>query len=160
MKVRQDYDGMKNQESRSQNEWDLCQQSSEPSLPLSTIDGQCIFEKKSKKCSTLSYCFFRIFIKKNREIFNSPRLWGLSFFIKKIYFLVNKNGTAVASTYTVASRYLQWCSVLTIYLHLVFILSKNPLRKTGKNSKNSSLFFKIWVHFFIFLYVVIKKCIF
>ena len=25
VKVRQDYDGMKNQESRSQNEWDLCQ---------------------------------------------------------------------------------------------------------------------------------------
>ena len=81
VKVRQDYDGMKNQELRSQNEWDLCQQSSEPSLPLSTIDGQCIFEKKSKKCSTLSYCFFRIFIKKSRNFaqscFNPIRCGGL-----------------------------------------------------------------------------------
>ena len=48
VKVRQDYDGMKNQESRSQNEWDLCQQSSEPSLPLSTIDALCIFEERAK----------------------------------------------------------------------------------------------------------------
>ena len=46
VKVRQDYDRKKNQESRSQNEWDLCQQSSEPSL--STIDALCIFEKRAK----------------------------------------------------------------------------------------------------------------
>ena len=74
MKVRQDYDGMKNQELRSQNEWDLCQQSSEPSLPLSTIDALCIFEKKGQKMFNFELLFLQDFHNKNREIFNSSRL--------------------------------------------------------------------------------------
>ena len=43
-------------------------------------------KKKGKKCSTLSYCFFRIFIKKlwnfAQSCLNSSRIWGL-FFLEK-----------------------------------------------------------------------------
>ena len=74
MKVRQDYDGMKNQESRFQNEWDQCQQSSEPSLPLSTIDALCIFEKKRAKNVQLSAIVSSGFSSKNREILHKAVL--------------------------------------------------------------------------------------
>ena len=68
VKVRQDYDWMKNQESRSQNERDQYQQSSEPSLPLSTIDALCIFEEKKRKHVQLPLKFGSFSLKINREI--------------------------------------------------------------------------------------------
>ena len=87
MKVRQDYDGMKNQESRSQNERDLWQQSSEPSLPLSTIDALCIFEKKGKNVQLWAIVSSG-FSSKNREILHkavlTPQEYEDHFFGKKL----------------------------------------------------------------------------